>query len=371
MANNRTTLGIMGGGQVAQLLTIRACELGYDVMVLAENSDDPAVQMAHMWLKGKPSRREDVVKLKKYCDHLLFESEVPNPKILELILGTTPELKRLIPLFIKLSDRWTQKELLWDYEIPQTEFMKITTKDDLDQAFQIFKNQMLIKNRIPTKNEHEMIPIRTRANLEHFKNQHKGFETSFLIEKKENFKSEFALILFRNQLGEVVHYPLFHVTPQDQNWIQVDTLKNHKGYKLLLKKIIHFLNDTKYIGPITFEIGQRHQDLVVFGVQPRITTAGMITQDGFTIDQFELYIRSISGVHLPPVHQIADYCLSRNLIGTKYSMPVAHHELDGKLYWYNKKKNRPGRKLGHINYFGDSKNQLLQAFKSDRRKINL
>lgn len=362
-----TQIGIIGGGQISQLLTHRAHQLGYHVTVLAENAHDPAAQIADRWIKGKPQKKEDVAKLSRLVDYCFFENEVPSLKSLEDIYG--PEIK--IENFVKLNDRWTQKELLWDYNIPQVPYMKINGKDDIDQAFEAYSGKIILKSRIDLKGEQNFFFVKNKSELETFKKNNKGLETSFIVEKHEALKSEFALILFRNRDGEVVHYPPFHVTAHGRSWIQVDNLDSHRQFKILTKKIVHFLQEIDHIGPITFEIGKIKSDLAILAVHPRLTSFGMVTLDGFNFDQFEMYLRSITNQTLPKIQATTKFYACRNIIGSQYQLKSIGSSLSGKLYWYNKRRNRPGRKLGHVNYVADSKANLLRAIQSDRRKLSL
>lgn len=371
MSLHQTRLGLVGGGQASLMLALKAREQGYTIYVLCKDKYDPAAQVCHFWLKGEADKSENVQKLKKMTDFLFFENEVPSVKTLDIFFSDYKNKNHLKDIYQKLSDRWTQKELLWDFQIPQVDFIKITNKDDLDHAFELFKGQFILKKRQSNKEDKDFYIIKNKKDLAHFANTQKGFESQFIIEKKENIANELSFIFFRNAKGHVSSYPAFQITPDKTSWKTVGLAKTNPKIKKLQKRLLLFLNEIDFIGPILFEVAQTAKGLKVFDVHPRLTSTGFITLNGFSVDQFELYLRTIQNLKLPEVQVLNPYILSKNLIGTRYTSMVIDHDLQGHIYWYHKKKNRPGRKLGHINYIGKSNNDLQKQLRLDSQKISI
>ncbi|MFN3455121.1 MAG: ATP-grasp domain-containing protein [Pseudobdellovibrio sp.] len=371
MSLNKKTIGLIGGRQLAQMLTQRAREMGYDVIVLCNDKDDPAVKYATSWIKGHEYNEQDLKKLIKKVDVVTFENEAIPARTLDKALKATqtecfPKTEHLATL----QDHWSQKELMWDYDIPTPEFIKITSKDDLEAAYTVFKGQLVLKKRLGNRNGGaDTYLIKTRQQFNLFQKSHLNKETQFIAEKYVHFKNEKALIMSRNQEGDLFIYPLFTAVLKENQRYRVYGPENHKKLKHLIEKITLMLNKLDYVGLISFDLFDTGTDLLISEITPRASSSGHITQDAFSIDQFELHIRALTGLSFPKEIHSTQKFLMQNIIGKSIRKPIIAGGLQGKLHWYNKKNNKAKRKLGHINYLGKSIKALNLAADSDLKKI--
>jgi phosphoribosylaminoimidazole carboxylase (NCAIR synthetase) len=58
-----------------------------------------------------------------------------------------------------------------------------------------------------------------------------------------------------------------------------------------------------------------------------------------------------------------------NLLGNTSRIPLIKKYPTGSLHWYDKTENRPRRKMGHINYIGQNKKNLLKKALLERKGI--
>ena len=272
-----------------------------------------------------------------------------------------------------MQDRWPQKELLYDFGIPTSPFVKINSKDDLDMAFKLFENKVVFKKRFGGYDGFGTFVIKNQIQLGQFKKAVKGTESLYLAEKLIEFKSEKSLIFGRNARGEIVHYPLLQSLQKNNQCFQVWGPHQHPMEKELIKRISKLLSEISYIGVIAFELFDLGRDLIVNEIAPRVHNTGHVTQNAFSIDQFDLHLRCILGSPLPEITQInpRGHYLMQNLIGSNHRTPKVLDQLNGQLYWYEKEENRPLRKMGHINYEGARLSSLFELAKQDLRKIQI
>ena len=82
---------------------------------------------------------------------------------------------------------------------------------------------------------------------------------------------------------------------------------------------------------------------------PRPHNSGHWTIDACPASQFELHIRAIAGLPLPPATRHSD-AVMKNLIGPEgiTLWPVALAEPGVIPHLYGKAEPRPGRKMGHV-----------------------
>ena len=117
------------------------------------------------------------------------------------------------------------------------------------------------------------------------------------------------------------------------------------------------MNELNYVGVMAMECFVTAEGLLINELAPRVHNSGHWTQNGASISQFELHLRAITGLPLPPP-VVNSPSVMINLIGTDLNydwlkLPLVH------LHWYDKEV-RPGRKVGHLN-LTDSDTDRLSA----------
>jgi 5-(carboxyamino)imidazole ribonucleotide synthase len=361
---SKPRIGIIGSSQLALYLAQAARLAGYQAFGMSDKKSDPASSWFNKWIKGKPNKLQDLKKISNVSSVVLFE----NKTHLQTKTIQTLKADQFFPrlqISTKTNDLWTLKELFYDYEVPQTPYIKINGKDDLDQAFTFFKGQAVIKNRFPVKNKQDTFIIKSLLSLNTFKNSHKGKESHFVVEEFLNFKSEHRIIIARNKQGQFSVYPLLTLNHIGNNYSQVTNSTQHKDFKPIVEQLKKMMSGIQYCGVMTFNVFNSKNRLYVDDADCRPCNTGMITLDGFNIDQFDLHLRAVLNLNLPEIIQYSKklnckYLIAGTRTQTKMNQQLNEQFLNeslskypnGKLYWYGKKEKRPNRKLGHINYTG-------------------
>lgn len=365
-------LGIFGAGQLARMLAIRAREMGLEVNLYTKNKRDPAVAFCHFWYRGDFDQPRSIQRFIEAQDVVTFESEfVPA----EIFSNLSPNLrKKVFPQIenlARLQDRWPQKELLYDFGIPTSPFLKMSSKDDFDLLPNLFPNGCVLKKRFGGYDGFGTFVVRTKAELDKIRLLFKGNESGLIAEQLIAFKSEKSLIFARSRNGDVVNYPMFESKQKNNQCFQVWGPVTHKKEKSLITQITKMLREINYVGVIAFELFDVGSELIVNEIAPRVHNTGHVTMSAFTTSQFDLHLRSVLGMPLDFPEAKSNAFLMQNLIGSTGRIPKIDSQLKGQLHWYEKTENRALRKMGHLNYHG-SKFQLLQEqAKSDLRKITI
>ncbi len=144
---------------------------------------------------------------------------------------------------------------------------------------------------------------------------------------------------------------------------------NHPAENKIKKQITDFLQQINYVGVIAFELFDLGSQLVINEIAPRVHNTGHFSQDALNVDQFELHLRCILGLTLPEIHMKHPAFVMVNLLGQSTRIPLIKKFPTGQLHWYEKTENRIRRKMGHINYVGSKKNELLKKALSERKGI--
>jgi 5-(carboxyamino)imidazole ribonucleotide synthase len=104
-----------------------------------------------------------------------------------------------------------------------------------------------------------------------------------------------------------------------------------------------------YVGVAGVEFFVTGEDVLVNELAPRVHNSGHWTQVGCVIDQFEQHVRAITGRPLGDGHRLVDVEME-NLIGHDLDqLPAIVAEPAAAVVLYGKADVRPGRKMGHVN----------------------
>lgn len=368
---NKKVVGILGGGQLARMLALKARQMGLYTIVLSEKISDPAARVANRWIKGKINSAKDIRKVIKLSDVITFESEFISADILQKSFKDfrNKKVQPNLECLGRLQDRLQQKEWLFDHNLPTLGHVKINSKDEIELAYKAFDRRLVFKKRMGGYDGYGTFVVRNLTELKTLKKNIKGIESQFIIEPFISFKSEKSLIFARNTLGQSVAYPMIESVQTNNQCDYVIGPVTHPAEKKLRLQIIDFLNQINYVGVIAFELFDLGKNLVINEIAPRVHNTGHFSQDALNIDQFELHLRCVLGLKLPDIELKQPAFVMVNLVGHSSRIPLVKKFPTGSVHWYEKTENRPRRKMGHINYIGRSKNILLKRALSERKGI--
>ena len=212
------------------------------------------------------------------------------------------------------------------------------------------KNQQILRNR------QDAIGFDAGTNADHY-----------IIEQWVPFEREVSMISVRDRLGNIRHYPLTENV--HENGILKHSIAPARGVTAATADsaqdyIATVMHSTNYVGVMAMECFMVEGDLLVNEIAPRVHNSGHWTQSGCNTSQFENHLRAIAGLALGNTdnHSVSGMV---NLIGTGVPTETAF-STNSTMHWYNKKE-RPGRKLGHVNFSSASHEELLQKMNLFRR----
>jgi phosphoribosylaminoimidazole carboxylase PurK protein len=373
MSIHKKTIGILGGGQLARMLVLKAHQMGLNTVVLSEKISDPAVRVANRWVKGSTSNIKDIKTLIRFSNLITFESEFVPAELLKksMFKVTNTKIYPNLECLGRIQDRLLQKEWLRDYDIPTLDHVKINSKDDIELAFEAFNHKVVFKKRTGGYDGYGTFVIKNLPELKSFKKSIKGEESNYIIEPFVDFKSEKSLIFARSTSGQSICLPMIQSVQKNNQCDYVIGPVTHPAEKKLKEKIVHFLDAINYVGVIAFELFDFGHNLMVNEVAPRVHNTGHFSQDAMSADQFELHLRCILGMPLPEVELRQPAFVMVNLLGSSSRVPVIKKFPTGSFHWYEKTQNRIRRKMGHINYVGRNKKSLLTKALAERKGILL
>ncbi|MBX2993728.1 MAG: ATP-grasp domain-containing protein [Bdellovibrionaceae bacterium] len=361
-------IGLLGGGQLARMLALAGAPLGFEVHILSPSKSDPAAQVTGFHHVGDPNKLADLQTFLGQVDFLTFESEFFDMDLLEKALAPLKAPPVVFPapaLMRDLQDRSTQKKLLVDHGLATSPFMLIHRPIDLKTAFEKFKKGFVVKKARGGYDGTGTYYVKTPADLEKLQTSFPGFS---IAESFIKFKRELAVTAVCD--GKSVRFlPLVESKQTDSrcDWVRGPT--KHRAWKKLSGQIEKMLIKTGYRGLIAFELFDTGTALLVNEIAPRVHNSAHYTQDALNFSQFDLHLIAGAGLKLPKIELKTKAFVMMNLVGESHESFEFPKDLQGHLHWYGKASNRPGRKMGHINWAGATLGPLFKNALKERTRI--
>lgn len=399
-----TRLGILGGGQLARMLTEAATSLGLLPVIFTERVDDPAAQLGSKCILGNYSQVEKLKEFFSQVDSVIFENEFIPCSLLEEISKpyNTIFLPSLSAMAL-LQDKLNQKRVLQSLGIPTTPFLECPAGADLrawvKSAIVHFGGECVLKwaqlgydgkgtffaspNTKDTDHDSTSLIDKAVSFCERAKSAKiaaefiprfipkliKNSGAILYAEQKISFKREVALVACRSALGaegtktglltnDFGSYPL--VISQQQNGVCLKVLGPASAFGVSTKLEEDARNYAKKLaeaiplyGTFAIEFFETDNGLLVNEIAPRVHNTGHFSLDASETSQFENHVRCVLGLPPGSTRSAAGFAML-NLLGppghvkntSGGSLPPTPPSLH--FHWYGKGELRPGRKMGHV-----------------------
>ena len=360
------TVGIVGGGQLGRMLIQSGIDLNIHFKVLDPDADAPCSKISEFTV-GKLTDYETLLAFGRTCDLLTIEIENVNVEALKQLVK---EGKKVFPqpeVIELIQDKRKQKVFYRLHQIPTAEFVLVENKKELKQhlAFLPAVNK-LGKEGYDGRG---VQVLRTADDLE------KAFDKPGLLEKLIDFEKEIAVIVARNEQGEVKTYPavemVFHPEANLVEYLfapaQID-LRIAEEADRIARRVI---SELKMVGLLAVEMFvTKTGEVLVNEVAPRPHNSGHQTIEGNCTSQYQQCLRAILNIPLGDT-SITIPSAMINLLGENGHQGMARYEgLEAVLkeagvyvHLYGKKITKPFRKMGHVTVTDHDPAQLRRKAK--------
>ncbi len=343
------TIGIIGGGQLGRMLAMAAARLNFRTIILEEQIDCPAAQVANEQIVAAYDDATALYELAKRCDVVTYEFEnvpVAAAEKLALEVPVYPPPKALE----MAQDRLTEKCFINGCGIPTTRFHAVDSQADLEAALADFGGQGVLKTRRLGYDGKGQRVYRSAAD-----SPAGGYAAlggvPLILESFVSFEREISIIAARGIDGTIACYDPAENVHRD-GILHTSTLpaaisdETAAAAREAARKILEALG---YVGVIGIEFfALADGSLIANEMAPRVHNSGHWTEAACVISQFEQHIRAVAGLPLGNPQRHSD-CVMTNLIGDDILALPEWLRLDGAfVHLYGKTEARPGRKMGHV-----------------------
>jgi 5-(carboxyamino)imidazole ribonucleotide synthase len=343
------TIGLVGGGQLGRMSALAAARLGYRCHILTRETDSPAAQVSHAVTISDYS---DPVSLRAFAaavDVISFEFENVSAEGLDLLASLRPV--RPAPSVLRISqDRIDEKTFLNAAGVATAPWLPVTSRQDLHAAVERLGLPSVLKTTRLGYDGKGQAMLRTQEDLD------AAWERlnpkPLVLEGFIDFAQEISVVVARGADGALASFDT--VENRHRNHILDVTLAPARiaqpidqAAQAIARRVAEALD---LIGLLAVEMFVDSTGKVLVNeIAPRPHNSGHWTIDACPASQFELHIRSIAGLPLPPATRHAD-AVMKNLIGPEGMAlwPAALAEPGIIPHLYGKAEALPGRKMGHV-----------------------
>ena len=347
------TIGMLGGGQLGLMLAAAALPLGIRTVFLEDTPNSPAR------LLGKVYSSEQFDDFAASCDIFTLEFENTPLKSAQHLQYS----KNLYPpanaLYIA-QDRLNEKNLFNELGIKTVPFMAVNSKADIETAAQQMGLPLVLKTTRGGYDGKGQFVVKTAEQFdEAWAELGEATKHAPLIaEGFINFLREVSIIAVRGQNGEIRYYPLVQ-NEHHQGILARTTVPAPNSDDLTeqaqdnIKKLLEHLN---YVGVLTLELFVTPDGLLANEIAPRVHNSGHWSIEGAVCSQFENHMRAVAGLPLGDT-SVVKPSVMLNVIG-QYPDLAQVLAVDGVHVHNYDKKEREGRKIGHITVMPTDSRQL-------------
>jgi 5-(carboxyamino)imidazole ribonucleotide synthase len=352
MLSPGSTIGILGGGQLARMLALAGARLGLKSHVFSPVADDPAFDVCAAHTRAEFLDEAALAAFADAVDVVTYEFENVPARTAEVLEAHCPV--RPNPKILALTqDRLVEKEFVRGLGAATADFADVGDLESLARAVAAIGRPSILKTRRFGYDGKGQTQIRDGVDLgEAYR---AVGEAPSILEGFVPFSREVSVVAARGLDGAFCAYDLCENV--HENHILATTTapaairpQTAQAAVDIAKRIAEAAD---YVGVIAVEIfvvedaaGER---LVVNEIAPRVHNSGHWTLDGALTSQFEQHMRAIAGWPLGSPRRNGRQVVMRNLIGAdadKWADVLAE---DGAcLHLYGKRETRPGRKMGHV-----------------------
>ncbi len=344
-------VGILGGGQLGRMLIQSGIDFNIPFSVLDPDDHAPCSTLAN-FVHGKLTDYDTVLNFGTSCDILTIEIENVNTQALKELVRQGKKVYPQPEIIELIQDKRIQKKFYRDHDIPTAEFL-------------------LVENAAEVQSKASFLPAVNKLGREGYDGRgvqiirsaddlHKAFDAPGLLEKLIPVEKEIAIIVARNEQGELKSFPavemVFHPV---QNLVEYLFAPTELASEILnkadaiAKSIVQKLN---MVGLLAVEMFVTQAgEILVNEIAPRPHNSGHQTIEANVTSQYEQHLRAILNLPLGDTALVSPSAMV-NLLGeaafeglAKYQGMEQVLKLSGvHIHLYGKRFTKPFRKMGHV-----------------------
>ena len=342
---SKTTLGIIGGGQLGSMLAIAANKLNIRTVVFCDDIHAPAQKFSDDFIHGKYNDQNKINELIEKVNVITYEFEnIPYETLHEINKSKQvlpkPSVNRII------QHRLAEKDFINKLNIRTTQYISIESKSEID-ALQDFLPGLLKTTTLGYDGKGQHL-INSTDDL---KELNIDFSKGYILEKMVKLKKEVSIIITRFSDKKYEIYEPIENLHEDQI-LKYSTMPADISKQIIEKSklwAIQIAEELKYVGTLCVEFFiDRNENLYVNEIAPRVHNSGHLTINAYNISQFENHVRAVCQLEQVPLKKISNAKMV-NIIGDQITVYRSKKFKPNEFFFdYLKNEIKNKRKMGHL-----------------------
>jgi 5-(carboxyamino)imidazole ribonucleotide synthase len=366
-----STIGMLGGGQLARMLALAARPMGYRVAVLDPDPAAPAAGLADLHVPGRYDDRAAALELAARADVVTYELEHVDAALVEAVAARVPVRPGLAAL-LATQDRLAERRLVAELGLGAAPWRPVRGAAELQAAAEALGYPLRLKAAFGGYDGRSQVRIEpgtdveaALADLGHAPDDRRPL----LLERELDFQIELSAIVARGIDGTTATYPPAH-NRHDAGILDESIVPAPipEAIEVEARAIaVRIAEALGAVGVLTVELFLVDGRLVVNELAPRVHNSGHWTIEGAPTSQFEQHVRAICGLPLGPTGARSPAAMV-NLLGTGPLRPARLEGLDRALadpsvrvHVYDKRRVFERRKMGHVTALAGTTGEALAA----------
>jgi 5-(carboxyamino)imidazole ribonucleotide synthase len=372
---------MVGGGQLARMTHQAAIALGQTLRVLANAADDPAAQVAPDAVIGSHTDLDDLRRVADGATALTFDHEHVPTELLEKLAAEGVNVAPPPQALVHAQDKLVMRRRLEALGAAVPRYAGIGNLDELDAFAARVGGPVVVK---AVRGGYDGRGVRMARDASHAREIAETFLADgvpVMAEEQVDLRRELSALVARSPFGQGAAWPVVETVQQDGICVQVIAPAPQLPQEAAAAAqhlALRLAAELGVVGVLAVELFETRQGtLLVNELAMRPHNSGHWTMDGARTSQFEQHLRAVLDYPLGDTDAIVPLTVMANVLGAAHEPRMAlderlHHLYarmpDARVHLYGKAE-RPGRKIGHINFLGTDADLVNPAKLRERAEL--
>jgi 5-(carboxyamino)imidazole ribonucleotide synthase len=367
------TLAVIGGGQLARMMAQPAIALGLPLRLLAEGEGVSAAQVIPDHVVGDYTDLETLRKVTDGCAVVTFDHEHVPTEHLHALEDGGIAVRPGPEALVHAQDKGVMRARLGELGVPCPRSALVHSVDDVAAFAQSVGGwPCVLKTTRGGYDGKGVWFVRSLDDLDEPFRAAREADVHLLVEELVDFRRELSALVARSPSGQAAAYPV--VASLQENGICKEVVAPapdlDPGLAARAQEIaLRIAGELGVTGILAVELFETNDGRVLVNeLAMRPHNTGHWSQDGAVTSQFENHLRAVMDLPLGSPATRERWTVMVNILGGDH--PGVGRLYDGfphamardprlRVHLYGKDL-RPGRKVGHVNAYGDDLEDCLE-----------
>ena len=363
--NASPQVAMVGGGQLARMTHQAAIAMGQSLRVLAADASDPAAQVSPDVVIGSHTDLGALRRVAAGCAALTFDHEHVPTELLEKLVAEGVNVAPPPEALVHAQDKLVMRRRLEALGARVPRYAAVERPEDVDEFARRIDGPIVVK---AVRGGYDGRGVQLAADLAQARaiaGQYLDSGVPVLVEERVAMRRELAALVARSPFGQGAAWPVVETVQRDGICVLViapaPALPDDVG-AAAQRLALSLAAELGVVGVLAVELFETVDgELLVNELAMRPHNSGHWTMDGSRTSQFEQHLRAVLDYPLGDTDAVAPVTVMANVLGAAETPAMTlderlHHLFarmpDAKVHLYAKEE-RPGRKVGHINFRGE------------------